>query len=200
MNVIEKANIVYHHRQWLQHEHTPERKVGWVDEQSQHERFHILASVADLSNHVIMDMGCGLGDLKAHLDSRYQNFVYLGIDILPEYIAEASHRFAHKNDTHFITADFTQDGLPEVDYVLACGSLNYQTDNLLFIYRTIEKMYACARKGVAFNLLNEETFPSTTIIKSYNKYEVLSYCLRLANCAELKIGYLEDDFTIYMYK
>lgn len=200
MNTIEKANILYHHRHWLQHEVTPVRKVGWVDELSQQERFKVLASIADLSDQVIMDLGCGLGDLRPFLAQRFKNFVYLGIDMIPEFIDAASQRFENEKDTSFINADFTVDGLPEVDYVLASGSLSYQTDNELFLYRAIEKMYVCARKGVAFNLLNSETYTSTAVLKSYNKYEVLGYCLRLANSTELKIGYLEDDFTIMMYK
>ncbi len=200
MNVIEKANIVYHHRQWLQHEQTNVRRVGWVDESSQLERFKILATIADLSDQVVMDIGCGLGDLKPFLAQRFHSFVYLGIDMIPEFVDAANQRFEHEKDTSFINADFTVDGLPEVDYVLASGSFSYQTDNEMFLYRAIEKMYRYARKGFAFNLLNEETYTSTALIKSYNKYEVLGYCLRLANRAELKIGYLEDDFTIMMYK
>jgi SAM-dependent methyltransferase len=147
-----------------------------------------------------MDAGCGLGDLKPFLAQRFTNFVYLGIDMIPELIDAASRRFEHEKDTSFINADFTVDGLPEVDYVLASGSFNYQTDNEMFLYRAIRKMYGCARKGFAFNLLNEETYTPTEVIKSYNKYEVLGYCLRLANRAEMKIGYLADDFTIMMYK
>lgn len=200
MNVIEKANILYHHRQWLQQEQTDAQRVGWVDERSQQERFNVLATIANLSDQVIMDVGCGLGDLKPFLDKQFQHFVYLGIDLVPEYIQAAKQRFEHEKDTSFINADFTTDGLPEVDYVLASGSFSYQTDNEMLIYLVIEKLYDCARKGFAFNLLNEETYPSTEVIKSYNKYEVLGYCLRLANRAELKMGYLEDDFTIMMYK
>lgn len=200
MNVIEKANILYHHRQWLQQEQTDAQRVGWVDERSQQERFKVLATIADLSDQVIMDVGCGLGDLKPFLDKQFQRFVYLGIDLVPEYIQAAKQRFEHEKDTSFINADFTTDGLPEVDYVLASGSFSYQTDNEMLIYLVIEKLYDCARKGFAFNLLNEETYPSTEVIKSYNKYEVLGYCLRLANRAEMKIGYLENDFTIMMYK
>lgn len=200
MNTIEKANILYHHRQWLQHEVTPERKVGWVDERSQQERFQVLASIDDLTGQVVMDLGCGLGDLKPFLSDRFSHVIYLGIDILPEFIDTARQRFRNEKDTSFIHADFTVDGLPEVDYVMACGSLSYQTENELYLYQAIDKMYDCASKGVAFNLLNEETYPSTPIVRSYNKYEVLGYCLRLANRAEMKIGYLEDDFTIWMYK
>jgi hypothetical protein len=63
-------------------------------------------------------------------------------------------------------------------------------------------MYQHAKKGVAFNLLDNDyhRYPTDHVLKSYNRYEILSFCLRLAHRAELVTGYLPDDFTIMLYK
>jgi SAM-dependent methyltransferase len=200
MNTIEKANVLAYHRHLLHEPIEHFAKLGWCDSNSQQKRFEALTGLADLSNNVILDVGCGFGDLKPFLDHRFHDFVYLGIDHLPEFITEATRLHAHKPSTFFQAADFVTDGLPEVDYVLASGAFSYQTDNTIFLSRMIEKLYQVARKGLAFNLLDSETFRSGDLLKSYNRYEVLSFCLRLGNRVELVTGYLEDDFTIWMDK
>jgi trans-aconitate methyltransferase len=200
MNTIEKANIIYYHRQCLQENKEPATVMGWRDAASQQKRFEALTSIASMSGSVVMDLGCGLGDLKPFLDQRFQDFVYLGVDYIPEFIDEATKRYAGLRDTFFQQADFTVDGLPHVDYVLASGALNYKTSNDLFVIRMIEKMYTLARKGVAFNLLDKEKFPPDDLLRAYHKHEILGFCLRLANRAELVTGYADDDFTIMLYK
>lgn len=200
MNALEKANVLVYHRQLLQQPINPAEKLGWNDLIAQQKRFEVLSKLADMSNSIILDAGCGWGHLKPFLDTCFHNFVYLGIDHLPEFITEAHQQCGHYKDTYFQQADFITDSLPHVDYVLASGSLNYQTENLMFPFLMIEKFYRIARRGVAFNLLDEEKFRSNNLLKSYNRFEVLSYCLRLAERAELITGYLEDDFTIMMYK
>lgn len=200
MNVIEKANIIYFHKQCIQYEADNARKLGWINDDAQQERFKTLCHVSDISNSAVMDLGCGLGDMKIHLDSMFKNIVYLGIDLVSEFVDSASQRFNGCADTFFKQADFTTDGLPEVDYVLASGALSYQTDNMLFPYRMIEKMFHSARKAVAFNMLDEEKFVSDNWLRSYNKNEVLEYCQGLSKHSKLVTGYLPDDFTIFMYK
>jgi SAM-dependent methyltransferase len=200
MNPIEKANIVYYHRKRMKEETELVRQLGWNDVASQQKRFEVLCSIADLSRNTILDIGCGMGDLKEYIDARFEEVVYLGIDHVEEFIDHANHRFGRSKTAFFKRADFITDRLPEVDYIFASGALNYQTSSHLFPYRIIEKLYQCARKGVAFNLLDAETFPSDNLLKSYNRYVILSFCLRLATRAELVTGYLPEDFTIMMYK
>ena len=200
MDIMEKASVMQFHRSKMLCENDLVRVLGWKDHQSQQKRFEALCSLADLSNSIVMDLGCGTGDLKTYLDTQFKNFIFLGIDHLPEFIATANRNFADAINTYFFQADFITDGFPEVDYIVASGALSYRCDNVLFPYTIIRKMYEHARKGVAFNLLDNEHYTSDSVLKSYNRYEVLGYCLRLAERAELITGYLPDDFTILMYK
>lgn len=202
MNIIEKAAVLCFHRDRLRSTaHPSVHALGWKDMEGQQKRFDILTAVGELSDCVVMDMGCGLGDLKPFLDEKFRNVVYLGIDHVPEFVHEANRRHGSAVNTFFHQSDFITDGLPEVDYVLASGALSYRSDNRLFPYTIIRKMYALARKGIAFNLLDEDGFVSETLLTAYNKDEVLHFCKVLAEDKAVCVtGYLPDDFTIMMYK
>ena len=163
-------------------------------------RFEKLLQIGDLNGNTVMDLGCGRGDLLLCIDKQFSNVTYVGIDMMNEFVAAAEGRHSQRNKTFFFQADFTTDGLPQVDYVLASGALSYQTSNWLFPFTMIRKMYDSAAKGIAFNLLDADRFTSNTILKAYDRNEILSYCQRLCASVEILTGYLEDDFTILMRK
>lgn len=198
MDTIEKATVLRYHQDRLGG--TSFHALGWKDLESQQKRFDALCRMGDLNGHSVMDMGCGTGDLKYYLDLHYREVTYLGIDQVPEFIEEAKRKFQHIKNAFFFQGDFTTDGFPQVDYVLASGALSYHSKNLLFPYTMILKMYNAAKYGIAFNLLDKEGFNSTGLLKAHDRYEILSYCKLISKTAELITDYLPDDFTIVMHK
>lgn len=202
MDILEKASVIQFHREKLKQARAPHEAMGWTDLEGQQKRFEVLCRIGDLNGSSIMDMGCGTGDLKHYLDQRYNDFSYVGIDHVPEFIEHANKKMGDEARTYFFTADFITDGFPIVDYILASGALSYRCGTSVFPYAVIRKMYLHARKGVAFNLLDYDyhRYPTDHVLRSYNRYEILSYCLRLATRAELITGYLPEDFTIMLYK
>ena len=202
MDMIEKENVIQFHREKLKLARGLHEALGWTDPESQQKRFEVLCGIGDLNGKSILDMGCGIGDLKLYLDQHYTDFSYVGIDHLPEFIEHAHKKIGDEPRTFFFMADFVTDGFPMVDYILASGALSYRSTNRIFPFGIIRKMYMHAKKGVAFNLLDHDHhhYPSDHMLRSYNRYEILSYCLRLAARAELITGYLPDDFTIMLYK
>lgn len=176
------------------------RKVGWETTFCQQERFKVLCEIGNLNYRSILDIGCGLGDLKIYLDKHFQDFHYTGIDLMPEFIEEARKRFSKTLNTQFLLDDFTVCSMPQADYVLACGALCYRTVDELFIYKMIEKFYKHATMGLAFNLLDEETTNSDYMLKTYKQQDVLDFCIQLNPNATLITGYRPDDFTILMTK
>ncbi|MFZ6011718.1 MAG: class I SAM-dependent methyltransferase [Bacteroidota bacterium] len=200
MDVLEKARVMYYHRQSIQDTQDPARQLGWTNLEAQQKRFEALCHFPQLDGKVVLDVGCGTGDLKVFLDERYRHVTYLGIDHLPEFVNRARQRFDGVANTFFMQADFITDGLPEVDYVFASGALSYQTNDMLFPYSILMKLYSRARRGVAFNLLDDSNFVSSDWLKAYNRNEVFQFSQNLASRAELITGYLPDDFTILMFK
>jgi len=196
LDLLEKARMLTYHRRRLGQ--PPLKELGWRNAQSQALRFDALCRWGDLSDKIVLDLGCGHGDLKPYLDARFSGVKYLGLDLMPEFVDEGRRRHGHLPDTHFLHADFLTTGLPEVDVVLACGSLNYKTENVLHPEQAIAKMWEIARFGVAFNLLDENVFESDQVLCGHDPDQILSFCRNLDPAAEIDHGYSEEDFTILM--
>jgi trans-aconitate methyltransferase len=148
----------------------------------------------------VLDLGCGYGDLKVHLDARFCDVDYLGVDFLTEFVTEATRRHGNLPGTRFVQADFMASPLPQADVVVASGSLNYRAHNPHHPKPTIERMWKAARKGVAFNLLDRFWIPDDELVSGYDPFAMLEFCRSLCPTAELLNDYLPDDFTILMRK
>ena len=196
MNVVEKARVQAFHR--ARFGAAPLTELGFRNADSQLQRFATLCRWGDMSGSVILDLGCGHGDLRPFLAERFTGIQYLGVDFLKEFVAVAEERHGHLPGTQFLQADFLTAGLPEVDIVLASGSLNYRSANELHPWQAISRMWECARKGIAFNLLDSRHFVSDEILCGYDPDEVLRYCRQLAPAAELVSSYLPDDMTLLL--
>jgi len=200
MDLIEKATIVHYHRHRIRTfaGGTPEA-LGWRERASQIRRFEVLAGVGDLTGRSVLDVGCGHADLKAFLDRRFTGFEYLGIDQMPEFVAEARDRYRGRADTTIVRADFTTAPLPRADYVLASGALGYRCQDPDFTPRMIRKMAEAARRAVAFNMLRREAFPEHPLLVGHDRDRVAAFCRELSPEVRVIEGYLEDDFTVFLY-
>lgn len=201
MNLIEKATVMHYHRHRIaEHRAGDVKALGWRGEHSQQARYAVLAQVGDIEGRSVLDAGCGHGDLKAYLDRHASHFEYIGIDQMPEFIEEAHRRYRHHPATAFYQSDFATAELPKVDYVFASGAMGYRCANPHFHFELIARLYAAAHRALAFNMLDAEHFPEHPLLVGRDKVTVLAFCRMLAPRVELVDGYLEDDFTIFMYR
>jgi trans-aconitate methyltransferase len=201
MTLLEKATIMHYHRHRIdEYESGTVEALGYRGEQSQSQRFAALTEVGDLSGSSVLDIGCGHGDLKKHLDERFYGYRYVGIDQMPEFIMQARSLYGHRPNCYFCLADFTSAKLPRADYVLASGVLGYRCEKQGFYFSMIAKMYEAADKALAFNMLDAAKFPQHELLTGHDPEEVLTFCETLSPEVRLLRGYLEDDFTVLMYK
>ncbi len=201
MNLIEKATIIHYHRHRIaEYQNGTAMALGWREKESQTRRFEVLSTVGDLNGCSVLDVGCGYGDLKGYLDQKVSGFTYIGIDQMPEFIAEAEERYQDCADTFFFQTDFTTVDFPQVDYVLASGALGYRCDNPAFYTNMIEKMYGAATRVLAFNMLDADLFAEHPLLVGHDCDAVVAFCKGLSDCVEVVRGYLEDDFTVFVYK
>jgi len=198
MNLIEQANVIHYHRKRLGGSEL--HALGWRGLESQRLRFETLCGIANLNDCSILDVGCGYGDLRGFLDTRFRAIVYLGIDQMGEFVAHSRHKYSHLSHTHFLQADFLNVILPNVDYILASGAFGYRSSNRLYPYNVIQSMWEAAAKGIAFNMLDAAMFEGNEVLAGRDVDEVMSFCRMLDPNAELLRGYLEDDFTVWMRK
>jgi len=201
MNLIEKATIIHYHRHRITaHGDGTARALGWKAEESQLKRFQVLSTVGDLNGCSLLDVGCGYGDLKGYLDGRFSDFTYIGIDQMPEFIAEAKERYKDCADTFFYQTDFTAVTFPRVDYVMASGVLSYRCNSPDFYTGMIRKMYEAATSAVAFNMLDAAIFTEHPLLVGHDFAEVVTFCKSLSPRVKVARGYQEDDFTVFVYR
>lgn len=201
MTLLEKATIIHYHRRRVgEFAGDTVRALGWPDQESQSQRFAALSAVGDLSGHSLLDIGCGYGDLKGYLDQRFHGFSYIGIDQIPEFIMEARCLYGQRPNCYFCQTDFSEHELPQTDYVFASGLLSYRSKEQDYYFAMIAKMYQAADKALAFNMLDAAKFPHHELLTGHDAEKVLAWCQTLSPEARLVKGYLEDDFTVLMYK
>ncbi len=177
---------------------SPVQALGWRSEDTQASRFAALCRWGDLTGKSILDLGCGYGDLKTFLDSHFNHFAYIGVDFLPEFVATAKKTFSNRPDTQFFLLDFLNAEFPQVDVIMASGSLNYRCADPLHPFQVIRQMWESAKMGVAFNLLNAREHGAEKLLQAYEPNTVLDFCRQMDPDAELVMGYHPEDFTLLM--
>jgi len=168
--------------------------VHWNSEYTQRIRFEVITSLLgdDIKNATIADAGCGFGHFYDYLEENAKvPKRYIGLELHDMMIQHAKSR-----GLEVYKCDVLRDGLPEVDYYVASGSLN-----LLHPFEThlfIRRMLQYAKKGVVFNMLKGVS----TRGNAYNKYEPEKLIEELnLKTEEIQLveDYLEEsDFTIFI--
>jgi SAM-dependent methyltransferase len=171
--------------------------LNWTNKRNQLLRFNALARIGELQNASILDVGSGLGDLYDYLAAQRKSFEYYGIDIVPEFVTLAKQKYPSGNfgseDLFAITKKY--------DYVLASGSLSFTVaNNDLFYQEMIKKMYALATKGIGFNMLDIHYYTPDSIYAVYDPEVIAYFCKTFAAKTYLIRGYVEGDFTVFLYK
>ncbi len=173
------------------------RSVRWSNPADQITRFRVLLGLANLAHQSVLDVGCGTGELYKFFLQEQIVVDYTGIDIVPEFIISAQKRFPN---TQFRIEDIFEISR-QYDYVVASGALSFKVeDNLNYYQDMIRQMYALARKGVAFNMLDNRVHIDDDTYAAYDPEEIADFCSTIANRIEIVVDYLPQDFTIYLYK
>jgi len=197
----ETARVVTHFSGLLATHGASARSLDWGSRHSQETRFSVLAGVGDLAHRAILDVGCGLADLHAWLLAQGTPHHYVGLDITPAMVAQASLRFpdiaVHQGDA-LTSALFPQQSF---DYVFASGLFYLrQTQPLAYLQDTVAKLFALCRRGLAFNSLSAWS-PRQDPQEFYaDPQAVLACCRALTPRLVLRHDYHPGDFTMYLYR
>ncbi len=199
MNLIDRATVIHYHRHRIARFGLDAvESLGWASGVSQVSRFEAIAQAANFNHSSVLDLGCGTGELKAFLDARFSGVSYLGIDHMPEFVAQARVRYAGDVHANFDLGDFSALLFPRVDHVVASGSLNYRSASPHYIFNAIAKMFVSAAQTLVFNVLDEAHFPQHPLLVGRNLAEVVAFCEKLSPSVRVVRGYAVDDATIVM--
>ena len=201
MSSLEDSSQIFRYHREMISRHGTESSfaLGWLTPQDQQARFAVLAGIADLNGRSVLDAGCGYADLYPFLLQRYPDLAhYTGVEQIPELANKAIRCYGHLPGTDFIGRSFLRGSLPLNDYALVSGSLNYGSSLPGYIYQAIDTLFSLCRRGLGFNLLSATA--DEGLLVAYEAGDILAYCRTLSDNIKIVKDYVEDDFTIFMYK
>lgn len=186
----------------------------WSSREIQQIRFHKLCEILSIKQNQqacsVLDVGCGFGDLNTYLQQQGFDADYLGIDLSEDMVQSA--RFQHAG-IQVQTGDLfdLNPAAESYDYVFLSGALNEVVETDIegtaehkgrYAKAVIARMYRTCRKGVAFNLLDARHawVRSRPDLQSFFPDEMVEYCRSFAHKVSWVDGYLDNDFTVYLYK
>lgn len=178
--------------------------VGWRDKASQWLRFDMLFRDYDPRGKIILDVGCGFGDLFAFLTEKYgADFQYIGLDISSSLIEQAKVKYAAKNATFYQGELFSFKSLHSepVDYIVESGMLSFKIENNNdYAQQIMNEMFALASEGIALNFLTDNVDYQLEKNHHFSTQDVMTWASKLSNNFVLYHDYPLWEFTAKILK
>ena len=166
--------------------------VHWGTKERQFLRFEVLIDFIkdELETNSILDIGSGYGDLITYFQEKntYPQS-YTGIDCEEFMIDVCKKRFPNSK---FYKKNFIYDSLPEADYYVCSGALNILTKDEFL--EAIKNCFNQSKKGFVFNFLTD------AFVHGLTSFDVYMFCQKLTKNIDVKNGYLDNDYTIFLKK
>lgn len=204
-----KSAIIEHYINRVKNFNIPEYQVlDWESKEAQELRFKTLIEHFNMESSILLDVGCGLGNLAGYLDNKNIKLYYIGIDIMPEMIERAKAKTFKNINPQFMSLDFfnNNDIKKEFDYIYSSGIFNLNLgNNDKFLKDAIKLFLTAARKGVCFNLLDisaKEKYGDKYYY--YKKEDILKATEEILKSLNIKYNlnisdeYLSNDFSVFI--
>lgn len=182
------------------HGDTP-ASLDWGSRRTQMLRFAVLAEIGQLEGSSILDVGCGLADFYAYLQTRGISVHYTGIDLSAKLVAIARNKFPSLD---LRVANLLEEEFGSFDYVFGSGIHYFKVeDNLGRSETLLRRMYELCRVGVATNLISADKLLPGSLAEHVHAFypaEVLALGRRITDFVTLRQDYLSHDLSLYLYK
>lgn len=175
--------------------------VDWNGESSQELRFKQLTKIIEYEKSFsVIDIGCGYGALWEYLRRTcIKPFHYTGCDVSQKMVEAARTKYQEDSSRTFIEGSCPS---TTADYCIASGIFNVMLDNnrdiwINHIYRTLDLMNECSKRGFSFNCLT--SYSDRDRMKGYLFYAdpcvVFDHCKRSYS----KNIALLHDYSLYEF-
>lgn len=203
------SDLSQHYRDLFRAYGNDHRAVQHADAGSQRKRFEMLTAMLPPGRVAVLDVGCGLGHLHDYLAERRDDFAYLGVDVVPEFVEEA--RRTHRGDPRasFELLDARRDPLPSgFDVGIVCGVFNNRMpDNRAFMEDVLLRLFGAVSKGIAFNALSTYVDYQDPDLHYADPRDVLDFCKRrlsrkvaMRHDYVVREGTIPYEYTMYVHK
>ena len=204
-----KSIIIEHYMEKAKDFNIPDYQVlDWESQEAQETRFKAFLDHFDIRKSVLLDVGCGLGNLAEYIDKQNITLYYIGVDIISEMVERAKQKVFKNIIPQFMTMDFfkTFDIEDDFDYIYSSGIFNLNLgNNEEFLANAVRNFLIAARKGVCFNLLDiscKEKYGDKYYY--YKKDEIFKMVCETVKELDLKCkikisdDYLANDFSVFI--
>ena len=176
------------------------KSLQWKNYKSAANRYREIIADLDIDGKSVLDVGCGMGDLLPYLYSKTNNFDYLGVDIVPEFIEVAKKRY--EGHDFRILNPFKEEMAEKFDVIVLCGALNANKNNWLNErFQKVSKLYSLANEEVVFNMAGGfGEIPIDERVAYARIPEVIDFCSTLSSRIILRAHYNSRDFTVLLFK
>lgn len=175
--------------------------LGWGKNGRQEIRFQHLLEIGRLSDRSILDVGCGFGDLYGFLRERGWKGDYLGVDLVPDLIEEATRQYP---DATFRVCDFEKHAFDrQYDIVIASGIFNFRLqgdDNYGHIFRMLSKMYAVSSVGVAVDFMSNWVDFQHPVAFHTDPAALVDIVKGISRRFVIRQDYMPYEFALYLYR
>jgi len=168
-------------------------------------RYEIVAEYLQKDeNRTILDYGCGLGFLHTYLEQKGIVHQYLGIDIVPEFIASCNERVVSSAQFKLIQPD--TEILEKFDVVYASGVFNIQTadskkDSLDYVQERILKLFQITTKVMIIDFLSPDVDFQQETAQHIDYRMVLDWLVPTSSRRWiLRHDYLPYEYSLVMFK
>lgn len=177
--------------------------LDWSSREEQHCRFEVLHRIlqeedlAEFSHLSLLDVGCGMGDLRTFLLPRLPGLDYVGVDVTPAVLREARRR---QPDARFVLGDvFARAPFSDrlFDVVFCSGVFNLNLgNNVEFMRSAIPALFRLCRQCVVANFLHARTADKYPHCHYYQPDAIRQAVPRDASRVRVVDDYLHKDFTL----
>lgn len=168
-----------------------------------HLRFGALLSRLKPEGGSLLDFGCGLGHLCAYLDEHGIACRYLGVDIVPEFIAS--------NRTEYPDREFRQiadvsDLAERFDIVLASGVFNLRylddsADNIAYVHDRILQLFAICDEALTIDFMTSHCDFQREEAFHFDPSDMLDFAItNLSRRAVIDHSYMPYEFSLTVFR
>ena len=152
----------------------------------------------------ILDIGCGFANLLDFLKNQGWEGTYVGIDLVPEFIAIARNKYPADNNSgvKFICSDFMDyDFDVQFDACFASGLFNFKrsSNNIEYLFLSLQKMQHLTKEYSAIDMLSATSDRRQEDLFFYHAGEVMDLASQLTKRIIIDHSYMPFEFMIKLY-
>lgn len=166
------------------------RTLGWSSKEQQKDRFNRFIRYFDCTGKTFLDIGCGLGDFASYIyDHGQRPSHYIGVDINPDLLDEASKHERHGLHTSFMLGnildseffDQVLDTRPEVIAAAGIFNLNFcqNSDQMIaFMKSMLKAMISLSPERIIIDFIptcRSDSYDAEEYIATYSIGEVADF-------------------------